>query len=255
MFYLFMFVTNFSYAQESETPLRIRLNVGGMAIAGNFNQIQVNGGGMVNYDKGDSGNDTVINGYRMWTKPPGSDERIRIGDNLNIANIAYSYVKPKLYVQGFGNYSTSQLHQINDRYVGGLSLGFTPIRQKDQLFRCSLGGFWEHTSYPTGDFNLDVSHDGPIRSIPRVGLISNGWYKVPNDNKLSFNYLFWFYINPMELIDYRYRLNADVNFHITKILALKLSTTYEHNSVVVGDISKYDLRSNLGLSIVFPQKK
>ena len=255
MFNLLMLFTTGAAAQEGMPPLRVRLNAGGMVIAGNFNQIQVNGGGMINYSNENSGNDTIINGYRMWTKPPDSEERIRIGDNLNIANIAYSYVKPKLYVQGFGNYSTSQLHQIDDRFVGGLSLGFTPIRKKEQLFRCSLGGFWEHTSYPTDDFNLDISHDGPIRSVPRVGLISNGWYKVPNDNKLSFNYLFWFYINPMEIVDYRYRLNADVNFHLTKILALKVSTTYEHNSVVVGDISNYDLRSNLGLGIVFPTKK
>ena len=115
---------------RKKSPLRVNLNVGGMTVQGNLTQYQVNGGGLITYDGKVYGSDTVINGYRMWTKFPGSDELTKIGDDLNIVEIPYYYVRPKVYVQGFANYSTSQLHQIDDRYLGGVSIGYTPIRQK-----------------------------------------------------------------------------------------------------------------------------
>ena len=83
---------------------------------GGLTQYQVNGGGLITYDGNVYGSDTV-NGYRMWTKFPGSDELTKIGDDLNVAEIPYYYVRPKVYVQGFANYSTSQLHQIDDPLI------------------------------------------------------------------------------------------------------------------------------------------
>ena len=80
------------------------------------------------------GTDTVINGYQnVGTYFPGSDQLTKIGDDLNIAEIPYYYVRPKMYVQGFANYSTSQLHQIDDRYLAGVSIGYTPVRQKNEV--------------------------------------------------------------------------------------------------------------------------
>ena len=169
-----------------KSPLRVNLNVGGMTVQGNLTQYQVNGGGLITYDGKVYGSDTVINGYRMWTKFPGSVELTKIGDDLNIAEIPYYYVRPRVYIQGFANYSTSQLHQIDDRYLGGVSIGYTPIRQKMKLFRASVGGFWEQTTFPSNTFNQSVEHQDGVRSIPRLGVISNGWYRVPNNKKLSF---------------------------------------------------------------------
>jgi hypothetical protein len=238
-----------------KSPLRVNLNVGGMTVQGNLTQYQVNGGGLITYDGKVYGSDTVINGYRMWTKFPGSDELTKIGDDLNIAEIPYYYVRPRVYIQGFANYSTSQLHQIDDRYLGGVSIGYTPIRQKMKLFRASVGGFWEQTTFPSNTFNQDVEHQNGVRSIPRVGVISNGWYRVPNNKKLSFNYLGWFYVNPLNLEDYRYRINSQFNVNLTPLIQLRLGTTYQHNSVVMEGVSEFDLRSNVGLGLSFPPRK
>ena len=238
-----------------QSPLRVNLNVGGMTVQGNLTQYQVNGGGLISYDGKVYGTDTVINGYRMWAQFPGSDELTKIGDDLNIAEIPYYYVRPKMYVQGFANYSTSQLHQIDDRYLAGVSIGYTPVRQKLKLFRASLGGFWEQTTFPSETFNQDVQHDNGVRAVPRLGVISNGWYRVPNNRNLSLNYLAWFYVNPLNLNDYRYRINTQFNVNLTPVVQLRLSTTYQHNSVVMEDVSEFDLRSNVGLGFSFPLKK
>lgn len=238
-----------------QSPLRVNLNVGGMTVQGNLTQYQVNGGGLISYDGKVYGTDTVINGYRMWAQFPGSDELTKIGDDLNIAEIPYYYVRPKMYVQGFANYSTSQLHQIDDRYLAGVSIGYTPVRQKLKLFRASLGGFWEQTTFPSETFNQDVQHDNGVRAVPRLGVISNGWYRVPNNKNLSLNYLAWFYVNPLNLNDYRYRINTQFNVNLTPVVQLRLSTTYQHNSVVMEDVSEFDLRSNVGLGFSFPLKK
>ena len=245
-------------AEESNgkrSPLRVNLNVGGMTVQGNLTQYQVNGGGLISYDGKVYGTDTVINGYRMWAQFPGSDELTKIGDDLNIAEIPYYYVRPKMYVQGFANYSTSQLHQIDDRYLAGVSIGYTPVRQKMKLFRASLGGFWEQTTFPSETFNQAVEHENGVRAIPRLGVISNGWYRVPNNKSLSLNYLAWFYVNPLNLDDYRYRINTQFNVNLTPVVQLRLSTTYQHNSVVMEGVSEFDLRSNVGLGFSFPPKK
>ena len=251
---MLLLLTSITWAQDTP-PLRINLNTGGMMITGNLNQLQLNGGGMISYSQENHGNDTVISGYRIWMQPAGMDERIKIGDDLHIADIGYYYIKPRIYLQAFGNYSTSQLHQIDERYMAGFSVGYTPIREKQKLFRGSIGGFWEYTSYPFETFNIEVDHDENIRALPRIGFISNGWYRVPNNQNLSFRYLAWFYIDPLNIADYRYRANAEVNFNLTKTVSLRLSTTYEYSSVVMEGLSVYDLRSNAGLGFSFPPKK
>ena len=105
---MLLLLTSLSWAQDTP-PLRINLNTGGMMITGNLNQVQLNGGGMISYSQENHGNDTVISGYRIWMQPAGMDERIKIGDDLHIADIGYYYIKPQIYLQAFGNYSTSQL--------------------------------------------------------------------------------------------------------------------------------------------------
>ena len=256
MFLNLLCAVPFAFAQqptENSDPLRINLNVGGMAIGGNLTQYQISGGGLISYNQEKYGNDLVMDGYRLWIQPPGTEELRKIGDDVDIFNIPFYYVRPKIYVQGFGEYSFSQLHQIDHRFVSGASVGLTPIRQEQQLFRTSLGAFWEYTSYPSEDFNIDVSQDGSARSIPRIGVIGNGWYRVPN-KMVSFRYVGWFFINPLLPRDYRYRVNASGNIHITPVVTLRLSTTYEYNSVVMVNISEYDIRTNVGVGISFPPK-
>ena len=68
--------------------------------------------------------------------------------------------------------------------------------------------------------------------------------EYPTKNYL--NYLAWFYINPMNLEDYRYRINSQFNVNLTPLIQLRLGTTYQHNSVVMEGVSEFDLRSNVG---------
>ena len=243
------------FAQEEvKQPFHANINVGGMVMMGNLNQVQINGGGMVSYTQPRFGNDLIINGFRMWVRIPGGDDLNKIGDDLHITNVAYRYVNAHVYVLGLLNYSTSQLHQVDQRYLGGIALGYAPVRMQTNLFRVALGGFWEHSSFPGENFSLEVPHEGNIRAVPRIGLVSNGWYRVPK-TPISFRYITWFYIDPLHAMDIRFRAETSVNISLADPLILRLSCTYTQSSVVLEGVSTYDLRSNIGLGLRFPPKK
>ena len=97
---LFSLLFAITVSAEKKSPLRGNLNVGGMTVQGNLTQYQVNGGGLITYDGKVYGSDTVINGYHMWTKFPGSDELTKIGDDLNIAEIRTIMFDPRSMYKG-----------------------------------------------------------------------------------------------------------------------------------------------------------
>ena len=243
------------YAQEEvKQPFRANINVGGMVMMGNLNQVQFNGGGMVSYSHPRFGNDLLINGFRMWIRTPGSEDLTKIGDDLHITNVGYRYVNAHVYFLGLLNYATSQLHQVDQRYLGGIAIGYAPVRKQTHLFRAALGGFWEHSRFPGDNFCLDVSHDGNVRSVPRIGLVSNGWYRIPK-TPVSFRYVAWLYTDPLQPSDIRLRADTSMNIILADPLVLRVSCTYAQSSVVLEGVSTYDLRSNIGLGLRFPPKK
>ena len=250
---IFLFSSMLLAQEQISQPLRVNVNLGGMIISGNLNQVMLNGGGMVSYSQPRYGNDFIFNGYRMWTRLPASDGLVKIGDDLNLTTIPYRYLSKKHYVVGLLGYASSQLHQVEHRVLGGIGIGYAPWRQKHHLVRMALGGFFEHTQFPGDTFSIDVVHDGNTRSVPRIGLMSNGWYRIKK-SPISLRYIAWLYVHPLQPEDFRVRVNTNINIRIADPLSLRFSCTYEQSSVVMEGVSPFDLRSNIGLAFSYPPK-
>lgn len=247
---IFFFLT-MVFAQESN-PFRYNISLGGMWIAGNLNQMQFNTAGMISYDKKYMGNDLLINGYRIYMKP--QDEFIRIGDDLSITSVPFYYINPNVYGFGVGHWSTSLLHKIDSRFFVGAGIGYAPVRRPDFLIRAGIGGFYEYTDFPDASFNLDVSHNGTSRSVPRIGLVSNGWFR-PKGSSVSFRYFLRGLINPVEFEDFRYTVDGSTNIHIVGPLSLRVGLRYASSSVVVEGVETFDLRSTFGLALSNRKRK
>ena len=228
-------------------PFRYNFGVGGMWIAGNLNQMQFNTSGLITYDKNHMGNDLLINGYRIYMKPQGVEDFIRIGDDLSITTIPFYYFHPHIYGFGIGHWSTSLLHRIDSRIFAGGGVGYAPVRRPNFLVRAGFGAFYEQTAFPEESFNIDIEHDGRTRSVARVGLISNGWFR-PKGSSVSLRYFGRFLINPMAPEDYRFTIDGSSNWHIYGPISLRLGILYASSSVVVEGVETFDLRSNLGIS-------
>ena len=172
---------------------------------------------------------------------------IRIGDDLSLTTVPFYYINPKIYGFGVGHWSTSLLHKIDARFFAGGGIGYAPVRRPEFLIRMGVGGFYEHTEFPTGVFNLDVSHRGSTRSVPRIGLVSNGWFR-PKGSAVSFRYFVRGLMNPLEPEDFRYTIDGSSNWHVFGPVSLRLGVRYVGSSVVVEGVEVYDLRTTFGIA-------
>ena len=137
---------------------------------------------------------------------------------------------------------------------GGAGFGYAPVRKPTFLIRAGIGVFYERNTHPTDTFNLDISHDGTTRSIPRIGMVSNGWFRT-KDSPLSMRYLARFFINPLEPEDFRFTIDANTNIHIAGPLSFRFGLRYAHNTVVVEDVQTFDLRSTFGIALSNRKRK
>ncbi len=247
-------VSSLALAQDTSHPVRYNISLGGMWIAGNLSQLQLNTSGMISYDKDHYGNDLIINGYRIYMKPGGREDFIRIGDDLSVTSVPFYYFSPNVYGFGVFNGSTSLLHKLDARLFAGGGIGYAPVRKPAFLIRAGFGVFYEHSTYPTDTFNLDVSHDGTVRAIPRIGMVSNGWFRVKK-SPLSLRYLARFFLNPLAPEDFRLTVDVSTNVHIAGPLSFRFGILYAHNTVVVEDVQTFDLRSTFGIALSNRKRK
>ena len=238
-------------AQEAK-PIRYNVSLGGLWIAGNLNQVMLNTSGLVSYDKGSMGNDLLLNGYRIYMKP--QEDFVRIGDDLSITTVPFYYFNPKIYSFGVGHWSMSLLHRIDSRFFAGGGIGYAPVRRPDFLIRMGVGGFYEHTDFPDETFNLEVSHNGGTRVVPRVGFVSNGWFR-PKGSAISFRYFVRGLVNPLETEDFRYTIDGSSNWHIFGPVSLRLGIRYVGSSVVLEGVETYDIRTTIGIAFSNRKRK
>jgi len=256
MMFLMSFLSSHTWAQvpdQGDPKLTYRLNTGGNWIAGNLSQLQFNVNGALQYNTERYGHDLIVNGYRFWTQLPGTDELTRLGDDLVATTVPFYYAREKIPLMGFAHYSYSQLHQIDGRVMAGALVGYTPVRTKTRLSRSGLGVFYERTAYPSSDFNLNVSHNDTVRSIPRLGIVSTGWYR-PEKSPLRLGFLTWLFLNPFEPEDFRAHLDGNVAVHVAGPVSVQFNVNATYNSVVVVGVQTYDTRATFGLNFAPPPK-
>lgn len=224
-----------------------------MWLAGNLNQLQLGINGIVSHNGPTAGNDLLLNVFRLWTVIPGTTGYTQVGDDLTVTDLPFYYLKPRLYTIGMAQYTTSQLRKLEHRLLFGASLGFAPVRRPDFLIRGALGAFYEYSLYPSETFSLDVSHEGNARSVPRVGLSSNGWFRAER-SPITLRYLAWFFLNPLDGRDYRYNLDLSLSLRVAGPLSLRAGTTVSGSTVVVEGVVPYDVRTTGGFTIQWPGK-
>ena len=256
-----MFICLLSYsktvmadASGEKLSVKTRATLGGMVVSGNLSQVMLNGSAHVNSSTPSYGNDLLMNGYRIWTKVPNTVGLTKIGDDLAVTSLPFKYITPKIFIIGTARYESSQLHQLEHRYLGGMGIGYAPIRTKEYLARISIGGHFEHSIYPSANFNLQTRHDENTRSVSRVAVVSNGWM-TKKQKPVSFRYLAWIFLNPLDISDYRINVSPSMRFHISKTLGINLSMLFNYSSVVMEGVEPLDLRFTFGMSFQLPRQK
>jgi len=232
---------------------RAQLGADALWLAGNLNQLQLGINGLVSHNGPRAGNDLLLNLFRLWTVIPGTTGLTQVGDDLTVTELPFYYLKPRLYAIGMAQYTTSQLRKLDHRGLFGASIGMAPVRRPDFLVRGAVGAFYEYSLYPSDTFSLDVSHEGNARSVPRVGVSSNGWFRAEH-SPLTVRYLAWFFLNPLDGRDYRYNLDLSLNLRVAGPLSLRAGTTISGSTVVVEGVVPYDLRTTGGFTLQWPAR-
>lgn len=239
---------------ERQTPFKASASIGGMYVTGNFEQILLNVGGHVSHSQDKMGNDLLFNGYRIWTKLPNNEGYTKVGDDLFVATLPFYYLNKKFFILGTARYDSSQLHQLDHRFLMGAGFGFTAVRSKEFLIRLSTGVHYEHAIYPNDDFIVNTTHTENTRTVPRFTLLSNGWYRKKG-KPISFRYVAWLFVNPTDTGDYRININPSINVGVNKFVGINLSVLYNYSSIVLTGVNPMDFRTNFGVTMQFPQKK
>lgn len=230
---------------------RAQAGVDGLWFAGNLNQIQLGVNALVSHSGPRAGQDFVFSAYQLWLQPTGAPPFVQVGDDLAASELPYAYLTEQVYVLGFAHYSTSQLRQLDHRAMGGASIGYAPVRRPEFLVRGAIGAFFEYSVYPGEDFSLDVTHDGPTRAVPRVGVTSNGWYR-PSGSPFSGRYLAWFFLNPIDPRDYRYNFDVSANLRIAGPVAFRVAANLSGSTVVLAEVAPFDARTTVGVALTWP---
>ena len=227
------------------------LSLTGNYFAGNLDQAQLLGRVHLRTSGARRGVDVLGSGFRVWARS-GDAPYARVGDDLSAAVLPFTYVHPKIYVQGYAGYGESLSRQLEARVNGGVAVGVTPVRTENVLFRGSVGAQVEHARYPTDAFNLDVGQEGTTRTIPRAIVSSNGWYRVKG-TPLSFRYLAWGMLDPREPRDRRALLDVGADVRVTEGWSTRLTVLATHDAVVPVGVSSSDVRAGLGLAYATPR--
>ncbi len=239
---------------RGERPWRADLSVTGNYFTGSFQQVQLLGRAFVSYSGARAGNDLLVSALQVWQKQEGAPF-VRVADDLVVSEIPFYYVHPRVYVQGLARYANSTSRMVDARVNAGGGVGVTPIRTESVLFRASVGAQVEHTRFAGDTFNLDVEHDGALRTVPRLVLFSNGWYRVKG-TPLSFRYLGDAMLDPRDPRDNRQFLDAGIDVKLgASGWSARTSALWTRDSVVPEGISPGELRAGLGFAYTTPAAK
>lgn len=238
---------------RGDRPWRLDLSLTGNVFWGSFTQVQGIGRVFVSYSGARAGNDFVASGYQLWMQPVPATPFVRIGDEILVSDVPFYYVHPKVYVHGVARFANSFSHLLTARVNAGGGVGVTPVRTETVLFRASLGAQFEVAYFGSDTFNLDVAHDGPLRMVPRIALLSNGWYRV-KDTPVSLRYLGEVTVNPLDIKDNRQFLDAGLDFKLGPSgWSARLTSLWTRNSVVPEGIKPAELRVGVGIAYATPK--
>lgn len=243
-----------AYAQDrGDRPWRLDLSLTGNLFFGSFTQVQGIHRFFVSYSGKRAGNDFMATGYQLWMQPVPGSPFTRIGDEILVSDIPFYYVHPKVYVHGVARFANSFSHLLNARANVGAGVGVTPIRTETVLFRASVGGQFEVAHFGSETFNLDVAHDGPLRMVPRLALLSNGWYRV-KDTPISLRYVGELTVNPLDIKDNRQYLDGGLDFRLGPSgWGARLTAMWTRNAVVPEGIKPAEVRVGLGIGYTTPK--
>lgn len=242
---MFLLFSTLALAQ-AEWDRSTTLALGADVNAGNFNQVAVRGSLHHRWTSETVGNDVVAGGFRSWLQKDDAPFT-RAGDDLSVATFPFRYLTPRVFVSGVGRYDRSTQLGVDHRGLAGAGIGLAPVRRTDALFRGAVGIYGEHTRFESGDFRVDVQHTDGVRTLPRVGVTSNGWYQVA-DSPVGFRYQTGVWINALDPSDVRVTLDASVEARIVGPLSLRLGVVGRYETVTLEGIGPYDVRGGASLA-------
>jgi len=221
--------------------------LGGYVYSGNVNQLQANLQGHYGLSSPTGGADVLFNGYRLWSKADQNADYEIKGDDLFITALPFWYFSERFYVAGLGRYESSKSVRLNSRYMGGAGLGYTPVRTQEFLIRCSILPTYETTAFDGSEFRIDVPHDGPDRSVLRIAIMSNGWYRM-NGAPVTLRYFAQAFPNPSTPEDLRLNLTGNVDFKLIEHLSFRTTILVNHDAAILEGREPTDIRSTFGFS-------
>lgn len=231
-----------------ETYSRLRVSLGGNLFTGNLNQLIGNLHAHYGLSTPKAGVDLVLNAFRLWVKPTKEASYKVVGSDVLVTALPHWYVSDRLHLSGFARYESRLNLQLDLRLLAGVGLGYTPARSKNFLARVAIVPLFEHASFADDNFRLPVPNDGGARNLLRIGLLSNGWYRIKG-SPVTFRYLFQAFFNPQIARDFRVFLNMSANIHISGPLALRVAAMITHEEAILEGREPDDVRATFGLTL------
>ena len=234
-------------AQERKEPFRATASATGSYASGNLGQAQVVA--MLNLSKSTrkSGYDLIGSAFRMWLRPIPDEPLLRIGDTAAVTALPFWYLGDKPVVLGTVRYEHSQLRGVSGRLNGGAALGLAPVRQEEKLWRVALGAQVERTGYAVPELTPSWVENTDTRLVPRVTLQSNGWMRV-SDTRVSGRYVGGLFVNPTNVADIRWFLDASADVKIARQWSFRLAFNGLHDAVNPVGVLPTDLRTTAGIA-------
>jgi len=244
-----------AHAQDrGEQPTRVDLSVTGGYISGNLHQAQLQSRLHLSHSTATSGVDLIGSAFRLW-RPLTPDARLeKVGDDQSLLALPFYYLGKRPYLLGLARVERAGLRMMENRMNGGAGIGLAPVREVNRLIRFAAGAQLERTEYASELMSPEWAGSGSTRTTPRLFTVGNGWFR-PQGSPIGGFFVGAFLVNPAEMRDLRGRLDAGVDFQLSKTLSTRLAVNIVHESVVPAGLKTTDLRSTVGFAWKSPAKK
>ena len=158
--------------------------------------------------------------------------RQKADEDILSLNFLYFNPEKNVYPLLLGIVSTNFRRQIDLRYLMGLGATFQVLKKKDNWLKLSISSEYEETDFKQATFNRSRYNVSRTVKTLRSTLWVNGKHPIVK-KKIILTHESYFQPSVSQGDNFRWRLEAGLNFPAWKFLDFKISYLHTYESIVI----------------------
>ncbi len=232
---------------ESDTlRLQTRVNIGGNWQEGNFEIFTLR-------TKADLstmlGNGTWV--FKTQNNYLYQEEfKTRVDEDVFSRNFLYFKPQSRIYGFAIGFISTNFRRKIDIRYFGGGGATWQIIRTDKNILKIAAGILYEETKFKIDNFNIDFYDGSRFINVLRSSHWLIGKHEMLG-GKVIFDYYCFIQPSLQRADNYRWQVEASLDFPLSKALKVGVSYIYTYENVIADRLRNFDQFFTYGFTYQF----